>query len=171
MAATTRILKDIAVFINTVSFVGMVKELDLPNIERTTAAHETLAMLGTINVGVGKEPMEMRIAWEGHSKAIARVAYNTQETVDLMIRGVIEDLSGPVIKRESVVWMVKGVFRSKQGGNFSPKALATHESMIDLVYYREEIDGEVMTEQDFANNIDKVNGRNLNEERNRILGI
>lgn len=149
----------------------MAKEIDLPTVERTTAAHETVGMLGTINVGVGKEAMECRISWEGHSVPLALAMYNTSDTQDFMFRGVIEDLSGPTKVLQSVVWYVRGVVRSKQGGNFSPKSLAAHESMIDVSYYREEIDGQVMTEQDFQNNIDKVGGVDLNLTRNQMLGL
>ena len=43
--------------------------------------------------------------------------------------------------------------------------------MMDVTYYRKEIDGEVMVEIDLANNIYKVGGVDLNAERNRMLGL
>jgi len=171
MASATKSIKDVAVFINAASFVGLAKEVDLPTVESTTAPHETLAMQGTINIGVGLEPMEIRVAWEGADKRIARVAYNTRDAQSLMFRSVIEDHTGPRVTRENLVAYATGVFRSKQGGNFSPKSLATSESMMDVTYYREEIDGEVMVEIDLANNIYKVGGVDLNAERNRMLGL
>jgi len=171
MPAQIRILKDAALYINTNTYVGLVAELDLPNVERTTAAHETLAMQGTINVGVGKEAMESRIGWMGKTKAMSKVAYNTQDVQDFQVRGVIEDISGPKKTLENVVWYYRGVFRSYDPGKFSAKSLATSESMVDVHYFREEIDGEVMCEQDFANNIDKVGGVDLNAARNKMLGF
>lgn len=171
MASQVRIYKDIALFLNTISFVGMLKEFDHPTVEQTTAPHETLAMAGSINVGVGFEAMEARLAWEGHSKDLAKLAYNTVDQVELMVRSIIEDRSGPVLIEQGVVHHMRGVFRSNQPGNFSAKSLATKESMMDLTYFREEIDGEVMIELDVVNNIYKVAGVDKFANRNRILGL
>lgn len=171
MANYLKVLKDVAVYINTNSFVGMAKTVSLPTIERTTAAHETLAMQGTINVGVGKEAMEATFTWEGWDAIIAKLAYNTVDVVDLQCRAVIDDMTGNTRVEVPCIVYMKGVFRSNQGGEFSAKSLATRESTLDITYFKEEIDGEVITEQDFANNIDKVGGRDLNATRNRIMGI
>lgn len=166
-----KILKDAAVYVDTVSAVGMAKTISLPTIERTTENHETLAMIGSIAVNVGFEPMEVTIAWEGWTREIARLAYNTEKKVDLQCRGIIEDLTGVTATRIGCIVYLGGVFRSTQGGDYDAKSKATRESVMNVHYYKEEIDGVAVVEVDFANNIYKVDGVDMNADRNRILGL
>ena len=171
MGSILRVLKDAAVYINTVSMVGMAKSITLPVIERTTEDHETLAMIGTIAVNVGFNAMETTISWEGWGPEIARIAYNTEAKVDLQCRGIIEDLTGNTKVETSCIVYLKGVFRSTEDGSFEAKSKATRESVLNIHYYKEEQEGQPEVELDFANNIYKVGGVDLNANRNRILGL
>lgn len=166
-----RILKDAAVYVDTVSAVGLAKSISLPTIERTTENHETLAMIGTIPVNVGFEAMEVTIGWEGWDVNIARLVYNTEKKVDLQCRGIIEDLTGVTKTETACIVYLGGVFRSTQGGDYEAKSKATRESVMNVHYYKEEINGVAVVELDFANNIYKVGGVDLNANRNRILGL
>lgn len=171
MANFLRILKDAAVYVNTISVVGMAKSIALPDVARTTEDHETLAMIGTIAANVGFEAMETTIAWEGWSPEIAVLVYNTEDKFDIQCRGTIEDMTGDTNVLTPCIVHMKGVFRSTGGGNYEAKAKATRESVANVHYFKEEIDGVTMVEVDFANNIYKVGGKNLLEDRNRILGL
>lgn len=169
--ASTRVLKDAVVYINTITTLGVATTVILPTIEKTTADHETVGMPGTLRVGVGFEAMEMTIGWQGWTAQIAKVAYNTEALADLQIRAMIEDVSGVVVTRVPCVVYVKGRFRATGGGDYSAKSLATRESTLDIQYFKEEIDGEAIVEIDVVNNTHKVAGVDLNADRNRILGI
>lgn len=171
MASSLKILKDAAVYVNTISVVGKAKTITLPTIARTTEDHETLAMIGTIAANVGFEAMETTIAWEGWDSELALMAYNFESKFDIQCRGIIEDMTGDVKTETPCIVHMKGIFRSTEGGNYEAKSKATRESVANIHYYKEEINGAPTVEVDFANNIYKVGGKNLLANRNRILGL
>lgn len=163
-------IKDLAVYLNTINFIGMISEFDKPVVAATTAAHETLGMIGTQNVPVGFEPMTARIAWMGKSVPMAILSYDLEGVVDLQVREVLEDNTG-VITRTGIVSTIKGRFQSTDGGKLSAKAMSTAESTLDVFYWKEVLDGKTLIEVDFNNNIYIVNGVDKYKERNKILGI
>jgi len=171
MAAATTVLSQVAVYADAVSLIGYASEIDLPTINSTTQEHTSLGMRGSIDVPVGLDAMECRIKWTGHGVAISRIAYNLDGTVNLQIRGVLEDLTGPVKVRKQCTWYVKGTPKSKEGGKWTPKSLMEHESMFSVTYYKEEIDGVATVEIDVPNNIYRLMGQDQNADANRILGI
>lgn len=171
MGATNKIFQA-NVYIRALNFQGLVEEFDAPGLTSTRVEHSTVSGLGTLNLHSGFDLLEARFKWKAKSKQISQIVSDVFRQYDVQVRYILVEYAGTTqATKKAVIVFMKGRWRNTPNGNLSPKSDLESESMFDVDYIREEIDGETTLEFDPANYIYKVNGVDMLADERAILGI
>jgi len=147
--------------------LGSVKEYTPPVPSVALEDYRTGAMDAPIKVDVGMEALgaELKLG------AYELEAYNKVGAfaeVEVSVRGAIERIDGTTI---AVVHTMTGRLSTGNRGTWAAGALPEGTIGIAASYFKEEVDGEVVTEIDIPNMIRIINGVDQMEEVRNALGL
>lgn len=147
--------------------IGSVKEYTPPVPSVATEEYRTGAMDAPITVDMGLEALEFEIKLGAYEKEAYSKVGTLAET-EVSVRGAIERIDGTTI---AVVHTITARLKVGNRGNWAAGSLPEGSITGAVSYFKEEIDGEVVTEIDIPNMIRIVNGVDQMEEVRNALGL
>lgn len=147
------------VYIDGNSFLGKAEEVNLPMIKHIMTEHKALGMVGKFEFFAGVDKMETKIKWNSfYKEAMVKMADPTT-TLQVQVRASVETYAsaGRTSEKPLVIYMTAQP-KDFPGGNFKQHDNVELESNLNVIYFKLEIDGEILMEVDVLSNIYKVAG-------------
>jgi P2 family phage contractile tail tube protein len=159
MATAINRLTNANVYVDGVNFLGRAEEVNLPDMKFKMSEHKALGMFGTFELPSGVEKLEAKIKWNSAYPDALRKSSDPFTAVQLQIRGSLETyVGGARTSQVPYVVYLTGTFKNAPTGNFKQHDNVELESMFNVTYMKQEIDGADIVEFDVMANIYKVDG-------------
>lgn len=144
--STTYKFEAAAVWLDGVSLVGHIQEIEFPSVEWETVEHEALGLRGRSEYPSRVNALESTITWADYTRDLAAAAANPWQAVNLQVRSNFGEYKGGSKDRDilQVVTLV-GRFKSNPLGSLSQGEFE-RESMMAVDYVKETWDGQLMFE-------------------------
>jgi hypothetical protein len=165
-----KVLKNLNLFNDANSFLGVVQEVALPKISHAMEDWRGGGMLGPIKIDMGLEGLETEITLGGQEAQFIRQIGATQhDAVLLRFMGAYQsDDDGSVTAVEVVM---RGRWQELDRGNAKPGEKTEHKYKSVLSYYEEFQNGEQLLQIDMARAIYVVGGVDRYAEIRAALGV
>ena len=163
-------LKNYALFVDGVSYVGEVNEVTLPKLTRQTDDFRAGGMSGPIKSNMGMEGLELQWKAGGYLKSLlAQWGVSTTAGVLLRFAGALQsdDASGI----DSLEVVVRGYHTEMDFGTAKAGDPTEIQITSALSYYRLSLNGETVIEIDLPNMIEIVNGQDLMADTRAAIGL
>lgn len=158
------------IYINDGNFIGRAEEIDVVKVENRVTEHETLGMVGPLELFEGVEKLEARILWKSFNLEVLQLA-NPIKGVKLLARAAQQ------VYEDSSVTTTQGV-RMEMQGRFktdSPQTLkrgeGSTETMFSIDRFVKIVNGVRTVEIDIPNYIYRQNGVDIYQDIRDVLGI
>lgn len=158
------------VYIDGVSYLGRAAEIDLASITQKMSDHVALGMMGSFEFASGVDKMEARIMWNAIYTDAMKVVADPFTVRQLQCRASLETYTSNGRVQVPVVCYMSGQFKSYQAGNFKQHENVEIESMFNVFYLKQEVNGEAIVEFDAFANIYKVNGVDIAAQYRANIG-
>jgi P2 family phage contractile tail tube protein len=171
MAIAVNKVTNANVYVDGRNYLGRAEEVNLPDVQAVMAEHGALGMIGKFELFSGFEKMEASIKWNSiYRDAMTKFA-NPVKAVQIQVRASIEQYgpSGRTTQVPLVVFMTVTP-KTVPLGNFKQQENVELTSELNVLYVRQEIDGQSVLEFDPLSNIYKVNGEDLLEVYRANIG-
>lgn len=162
MAISVNRLTNANVYIDGINHLGKAEEVSLPDIKHKMSEHKALGMVGSFELFSGIDKLEGKIKWNSVYADVARKVANPFKASQIQVRCSIETYT-PAGRAAQVpmVTFITATFKNAPMGNFKQQDNVELESTLNVLYVRQEIDGQVVMEIDVLSNIYKVDGEDL----------
>lgn len=161
-----------SVFVDGNSLLGTVAEANLPTIKHKMVDHQALGMVGVAEFFGGIEKLEAKLKWNSFYKDALVKAGNPMKSVDLQIRGSLENWeAGDKDDEVPLVMYLRAAYKDFPMGSFKQSDNVELENNLSVYYAKMEIDGQAVLEIDVLANIYKVDGVDLLATYKANLGI
>ncbi len=170
MARETEKFLNANVYLDDVNHVGKALEVEVPKVVDKVTEHQTLGMIGPVELFQGVEKMELKIKWGAFHKDVLST-FSPTKANKLTIRGAQH------VYQESSVAGVRQVRCVAIGRvkDISPSTIKAGEGDVETTfaidYYKKTIDGVDVVEVDVPNYIYKVNGEDVYADVRTALGL
>ena len=170
--AMPRKLKNLNLFNDGNSYLGLVKSLTLPSLGRKMDAYRGGGMNGPVKADLGMSDDGIQFEWKtGGLDLISLRQFGAvnANTVALRFSGPYQqDDTGEVSNVEVVV---RGRHETIEMGDAQPGEDTEHSMTTTCSYYKLTVDGEEIIEIDLLNFIEKVGGVDMLEKQRNAIGI
>ena len=170
--AQPRKLKNLNLFNDGNSYLGVVKSVTLPPLGRKMEAYRGGGMNGSVKADLGFSDDGIQFEWKtGGLDLIALRQFGSVNASGIMLRfsgAFQQDDTGDVSTVEVVV---RGRHETIEMGDASPGEDTEHSITTTCSYYKLTVDNEDIIEIDLLNFIEKVNGVDMLEKQRNALGI
>ena len=170
--ALPRKLKNLNLFNDGNSYLGVVKSVTLPALARKMEAYRGGGMNGPVKVDLGFSDDGIQFEWKtGGLDLISLKQFGAVNASGVALRfsGSFEqDDTGDVSAVEVVV---RGRHESIEMGDAKPGEDTEHSIKTTCTYYKLTVDNEEIIEIDLLNFIEKVGGVDMLEKQRSALGI
>ena len=170
--AMPRKLKNLNLFNDGNSYLGLVKSLTLPSLGRKMEAYRGGGMNGPVKADLGMSDDGIQFEWKtGGLDLISLRQFGAvnANTVALRFSGPYQqDDTGEVSNVEVVV---RGRHETIEMGDAQPGEDTEHSMTTTCSYYKLTVDGEEIIEIDLLNFVEKVNGVDMLEKHRTAMGI
>lgn len=158
------------IYLDDVNFVGRAMEVDIVKVTIKTTDHETLGMVGPLELFQGIEKLEARIKWHAYNRDMLQ-KMNPMKAVKLTARVAQQEY------QESSVVATKQVraFMVGRVKGLSPDTTKAGEGAMETTFaidsYKLTVDGVDVCEIDIPNYIYRVNGEDIYADVREALGL
>jgi hypothetical protein len=160
------------IYIDGSSFLGRAEEFSLPTVKTKTSEHKAIGMIATMEHFSGIEKMEMKIKWNSFYADVLKKNADFTKTVNIQIRASVEEYNSAGRGAESpMVLTVTAQYKDFPLGNFKQHDNVELETTLNVLAFKQEINGEEIIEIDIMANIYKANGVDLMAKYRANLGI
>ena len=170
--AMPRKLKNLNLFNDGNSYLGLVKSLTLPSLGRKMEAYRGGGMNGPVKADLGMSDDGIQFEWKtGGLDLISLRQFGAvnASSVPLRFSGPYQqDDTGEVSNVEVVV---RGRHETIEMGDAQPGEDTEHSMTTTCSYYKLTVDGEEIIEIDLLNFVEKVNGVDMLEKHRTAMGI
>ncbi|MEY9333157.1 P2 family phage contractile tail tube protein [Pseudomonas protegens] len=170
--AMPRKLKNLNLFNDGNSYLGVVKSVTLPPLGRKMEAYRGGGMNGSVKADLGFSDDGIQFEWKtGGLDLIALRQFGSVNASGIMLRfsgAFQQDDTGDVSTVEVVV---RGRHETIEMGDASPGEDTEHSITTTCSYYKLTVDNEDIIEIDLLNFIEKVNGVDMLEKQRNAIGI
>ncbi|UVM13116.1 phage major tail tube protein [Pseudomonas protegens] len=170
--AMPRKLKNLNLFNDGNSYLGVVKLVTLPPLGRKMEAYRGGGMNGPVKADLGFSDDGIQFEWKtGGLDLIALRQFGSVNASGIMLRfsgAFQQDDTGDVSTVEVVV---RGRHETIEMGDASPGEDTEHSITTTCSYYKLTVDNEDIIEIDLLNFIEKVNGVDMLEKQRNAIGI
>lgn len=145
---SNRIVKfeNAAVWLDGISLVGHVSELELPSLEWETVEHETLAFRGMSEYPQRMSALEATLTWADYSSDLANAASDPWSATRLQIRAAYGDYDGGSRVRNTFqIIDLSGRFKTNMLGTLTQGEME-RESVMAVDYVKEVYNGQLVIE-------------------------
>lgn len=165
------VFEQAVVWLNGVSQVGHVKEIELPELTWKTMDHEAIGLRGVSQYATTMEALELTLEFMDYAKDLSTAAGDPFSAVDLQIRQAYGAYrSGSRVRTAEVVVFARGRFISNSLGSISQGELEK-EAMMTCDYIKVVAEGVVSSEFSINPPILRTGGVDRLEAVRAILGI
>ena len=163
-------LKNMNVFNDGISWLGLVPEVQLPKLSRKFEDYRAGGMDGAVGVDMGQENLEMELTAGGFMrKALEQYGAAKVDAVPLRFAGAYQQ--DDTCEMAAVEVFARGRWQEIDSG----KAKAGDDTEVKLKprlsYYRLAVNGQNLIEIDLLNFVFIVNGVDLLDEQRRAIGL
>lgn len=152
--------------------LGMCEEVSIPDLKAIMQEHKALGMVGKLELPSGIDKLEAKFKWSTTDSALVAKTHNIFQAYPITVWGSLEEYQGGNrVSQSPVKVYLKGTFKSPGGMNFKQHDNVERESMFNVLYYKLEINGDVLVEYDALANIYIVDGVDQLTEYRANLGI
>ncbi|WP_236187183.1 phage major tail tube protein [Pseudomonas protegens] len=170
--AMPRKLKNLNLFNDGNSYLGVVKSVTLPSLGRKMESYRGGGMNGSVKADLGFSDDGIQFEWKtGGLDLIALRQFGSVNASGIMLRfsgAFQQDDTGEVSTVEVVV---RGRHETIEMGDASPGEDTEHSITTTCSYYKLTVDNEDIIEIDLLNFIEKVNGVDMLEKQRNAIGI
>ncbi|MEN5255246.1 phage major tail tube protein [Pseudomonas protegens] len=170
--AMPRKLKNLNLFNDGNSYLGVVKSVTLPPLGRKMESYRGGGMNGSVKADLGFSDDGIQFEWKtGGLDLIALRQFGSVNASGIMLRfsgAFQQDDTGDVSTVEVVV---RGRHETIEMGDASPGEDTEHSITTTCSYYKLTVDNEDIIEIDLLNFIEKVNGVDMLEKQRNAIGI
>jgi len=170
--AMPRKLKNLNLFNDGNSYLGVVKSVTLPPLGRKMEAYRGGGMNGSVKADLGFSDDGIQFEWKtGGLDLLALRQFGSVNASGIMLRfsgAFQQDDTGDVSTVEVVV---RGRHETIEMGDASPGEDTEHSITTTCSYYKLTVDNEDIIEIDLLNFIEKVNGVDMLEKQRNAIGI
>lgn len=170
--AMPRKLKNLNLFNDGNSYLGVVKSVTLPPLGRKMESYRGGGMNGSVKADLGFSDDGIQFEWKtGGLDLIALRQFGSVNASGIMLRfsgAFQQDDTGDVSTVEVVV---RGRHETIEMGDASPGEDTEHSITTTCSYYKLTVDGEEIIEIDLLNFVEKVNGVDMLEKHRTGMGI
>lgn len=170
--AQPRKLKNLNLFNDGNSYLGVVKSVTLPPLGRKMESYRGGGMNGSVKADLGFSDDGIQFEWKtGGLDLIALRQFGSVNASGIMLRfsgAFQQDDTGDVSTVEVVV---RGRHETIEMGDASPGEDTEHSITTTCSYYKLTVDNEDIIEIDLLNFIEKVNGVDMLEKQRNAIGI
>lgn len=167
-----RKLKNMNLFVDGGSYIGEAEEVVLPKLSRKTEAYRGGGMAGAVHVDMGLDDDALKAEWTigGYKMEILKqMKAVAADGVQLRFAGAFQrDDTGEVTAVEVVM---RGRHQEVDRGTYKVGDNSTTKVSTNCVYYKETVNGAVVTEIDVLNMIHIVDGEDLLKAQRKALGL
>ncbi|MDR8368613.1 phage major tail tube protein [Pseudomonas lactis] len=170
--AMPRKLKNLNLFNDGNSYLGLVKSLTLPSLGRKMEAYRGGGMNGPVKADLGMSDDGIQFEWKtGGLDLISLRQFGAINASSVALR-----FSGPYQQDDTgevsnVEVVVRGRHETIEMGDAQPGEDTEHSMTTTCSYYKLTVDGEEIIEIDLLNFVEKVNGVDLLEKHRTGMGI
>ncbi len=164
------VLKNYNVFVDSDSYAGTAKTIELPEIVKKTEEYRDAGMIGDSDLDMGFEKMESTITYTGvDSRHFAQLAKCGVSDLPIRYVGAYErqDICKHVIRE---VYM-RGSLKEFQLGEMELGSINEQELLYGVTYLKVVDNGVQLCEIDFVNGICILGGVDKTSEINSLLGL
>ncbi|EPJ82434.1 phage major tail tube protein [Pseudomonas carnis] len=170
--AMPRKLKNLNLFNDGNSYLGLVKSLTLPALGRKMEAYRGGGMNGPVKADLGMSDDGIQFEWKtGGLDLISLRQFGAVNASSVALR-----FSGPYQQDDTgevsnVEVVVRGRHETIEMGDAQPGEDTEHSMTTTCSYYKLTVDGEEIIEIDLLNFVEKVNGVDMLEKHRTGMGI
>lgn len=170
--AMPRKLKNLNLFNDGNSYLGLVKSLTLPSLGRKMEAYRGGGMNGPVKADLGMSDDGIQFEWKtGGIDLISLRQFGAVNASSVALR-----FSGPYQQDDTgevsnVEVVVRGRHETIEMGDAQPGEDTEHSMTTTCSYYKLTVDGEEIIEIDLLNFVEKVNGVDMLEKHRTAMGI
>ena len=165
-----RILKNFALFVDGISYVGEVPEVKLPTLKRKMDDYRSGGMNGPVKTDLGMDGMELEWTAAGYIReAYEQWGAAKHDAVLLRFAGALQADDSEEVQSLEVT--VRGRHEEIDPGSAKPGDATQFKVKTALSYYKLAIDGATVIEIDFVNMIEIVGGEDRLAGVRSALGI
>lgn len=158
------------VYIDDVNFLGRALEVEVAKIAVKTTEHQTLGMVGPLELFQGIEKMECKIKWASFNQELLE-RLSPVDALKLTVRVAKQSYTNSSVSETKQVRFVM-VGRMKELSSGTIKAgEGEMESSFAIDYYKQIVDGSDVVEIDIPNYIYRVGGKDIYADVRAALGI
>lgn len=159
------------VYIDGVNMLGRASEVDSPEIMSKMSDYKALGLIGSFELPVGFDKMEMRIKWNAFYQDVASKFINPFKKISIMVRANQETWEGgDLISQKPVVIYATCQSKGFPTGKYKQQDNVDVESKLSCTHVKMEIDGKEVLELDIMNNIFKIDGEDKMVEYRTNIG-
>jgi hypothetical protein len=163
------VLKNINCFVDGWGMAGNVSELTPPKLAIKTDEHRAGGMDAAVDIDMGMEKMEAGFTLTKYCPDTLKLfGLGDGNTVPLVFRAATQSDDGDVTPVRIVM---RGMLKEVDKGTWKPGEKATLAFKMNVRYYKEEVDGEVIHEIDIDNFVRIINGVDVLADMRDALGI
>ncbi|RSC26460.1 phage major tail tube protein [Pseudomonas putida] len=170
--AMPRKLKNINLFNEGTSYLGVCKSCTLPPLSRKMEGYRGGGMNGPVKADLGFSDDGIQFEWKtGGLDLLALRQFGAVKADGVMLRfagSFQQDDTGTVSAVEVVV---RGRHETIEMGEATPGEDTEHSITTTCSYYKLAVDGEVLVEIDLLNFIEIIDGKDMLAEQRKALGI
>jgi uncharacterized protein len=165
-----RKLKNFNLFVDGVSFVGLVPEVTLPKLSRKTEDYRAGGMNGPVETDLGMDKLEMKWTAGGYVESLlSQWSNQTVGGVLLRFAGALQaDDSAGITSLEVVM---RGKHKELDFGKAESGGKTEIQVSSSLSYYKLSLNGIPVIEIDFVNMIEIVGGVDLMADVRTAIGL
>jgi hypothetical protein len=164
--ALPRKIKNFNAFVDGVSYFGIATEAKLPQVKVMTEAHRGAGMDGPVGIDMGVEAMTAEITFGEWSPALLKKP-GTEQRFVLRPAAAGEVGDGA----DTIIATIGGLITAAETGDLKPGTDTTLKLMMDVRYYRLEINGEQIFEIDLVNGLRVIGGEDQLADIRRAMGL
>jgi P2 family phage contractile tail tube protein len=168
--ALPRTLKNMNLFNDGQSYLGVVTEVTLPKLSRKMEEYRAGGMNGPVQVDLGHEALEMEWTVSGLDPTVlTQYAHPQHNGVALRFAGAYQ--RDDTAAMEAVEIVIRGRHQTLDFGTAKPGELTECKVTTALSYYKLTLAGKEIIEIDVMNTIEKVNGIDRLAEMRQAIGL
>ena len=164
--ALPRKIKNFNAFVDGTSYFGIATEAKLPQLKVMTEAHRGAGMDGPVGIDMGVEGMTAEITFGEWSPALLKKPGLQQRFV---LRPAAAGEVGD--SADTIIATIGGLITAAETGDLKPGTDTTLKLMMDVRYYRLEINGEQLVEIDLVNGKRVIGGVDQLADIRRAMGL
>ncbi|WLH64818.1 phage major tail tube protein [Pseudomonas sp. FP2300] len=170
--AMPRKLKNLNLFNDANSYLGVVKSVTLPPLGRKMEAYRGGGMNGPVKADLGFSDDGIQFEWKtGGLDLIALKQFGTVNASGVALRFTGSFQQDDTAEVSAVEVVMRGRHETIEMGDAQPGEDTEHSITTTCTYYKLIVDNEEIIEIDLLNFIENVNGVDMLEKQRQALGI